>query len=96
MITRRLILPGLAAVAAGSTGASAFRAEPATPTMLGACGPSCETEVMVTTVRVTAIEPGAPAHDPSAREAFLRCPICGRGMGRRAADAEAPEVQRSL
>jgi hypothetical protein len=81
MITRRLVLPGLVAVAAGSTAAAGFRAEPATPEAADACGPRCEGEVTFTSVRVTTVDLDGPAPDLDSGGMVLRCPICGRGIG---------------
>lgn len=93
MITRRLVLPGLVAVAAGSTAASAFRAEPVTPEVPAACGPRCDGEVTVTSVRVTTVDLEGPAHDLYPRGTVLRCPICGRGIGPREWEAAAIDIR---
>lgn len=81
MMTRRLVLPGLVAVVALSTAASAFRAEPATPEAAGACGPRCEGEMTFTSVRVTTVHLDGPAPDLDPGGMVLRVPTCGRGIG---------------
>ncbi|WP_270936952.1 hypothetical protein [Falsiroseomonas oryzae] len=93
MITRRLILPGLVAVAAGSTVASTFRAEPETPEVLGACDLRCDGEMTVTSVRVTTVDLDGPAHNLDSRGIILRCPICGRGIGPREWEAAAVDIR---
>ena len=93
MITRRLVLPGLVAVAAGSTAASAFRAEPVTPEVPAACGPRCDGEVTVTSVRVTTVDLEGPAHDLDPQGTVLRCPICGRGIGPREWEAASIDIR---
>lgn len=90
MITRRLVVPGLVAVAVGSAAASAFRAEPEAP---GACGPRCDGEVTVTSVRVRTVDLDRPAHDLDSRGTILRCPICGRGIGPREWEAAAGDIR---
>lgn len=82
-----------AAVAAGPTAASAFRAGPVTPEVLGACGPRCDGEVTVTSVRVTTVELEGPVHDLESRGTVLRCPICGRGLRPREWEAASIDIR---